>query len=191
MRNSISVAILGSFTLLGCSQQLSEEDARVAFVAAYSTLSTGGAAAAASAGGTAAHATDTPAFRAGAAGSVDFDYMCPGGGSAHFAGSATAASDGTTGQATFTLSTDFAGCKTLVDITIDGSMDYASSVSGSAEAAEVTFSMTGSLDFAGKVEGSCDIDVKLSVSATAGSAMGTYEGSVCGHDAAATLNVTG
>jgi hypothetical protein len=163
----------------------------VAFVAAYSTLSAGGAAAQTSAAGTAAHASDTPAFRAGAAGSVDYDYMCPGGGTAHFVGSVAAVSDETSGQATFTLATEFAGCKTLVDITIDGNMDYASSVSGSAEAAEVSFSMSGSLAFEGKVEGSCDVDVKLSVSATPGSATGTYEGSVCGHDAAATLNVTG
>jgi len=190
MLNKIVLSAVASLALIGCSEQLDEEDSRVAFTAAFSTLSAGGAAAQTSAA-TPVQADETPVFRAGAAGSVDYDYACPGGGTAHFAGSVTAVSDDVGGQASFTFATDFAGCKTLLDVTIDGSLDYASSVSGSAESATVTLSMDGSLSFSGKVDGTCDIEVDLSVSAAPGSAMGTYSGSVCGHDASATLNVQG
>lgn len=190
MHNRIALSVFASLALLGCSKQLDEEDAAVAFAAAYTTLQTGGAMAQASAG-SAAQVEETPAFRAGVEGSVEYDYACPGGGSAHYSGAVTASGDDLGGQATFAFATDFSGCKTLFDITIDGSIDYSSSVTGSAESATVTFSMDGSLDFAGKVDGSCDIEVDLQVSATPGSASGSYSGSVCGHDASATLNVQG
>lgn len=190
MLNKIVLSAIASLALIGCSDQLNEEDSRVAFAAAAATLSTGAAAAQTSVA-VPVQAEDSPVFRAGAAGSVDYDYACPGGGTAHFAGSVTAVSDDLGGQATFTFATDFAGCKTLLDITIDGNLDYASSVTGSADSATVTLSMDGSLSFSGKVDGSCDIEVDLSVSAAPGSASGTYSGSVCGHDASSTLSVQG
>lgn len=190
MRNWIVLSSIASFFLVGCSQELSEKDAQVAFAATYTTLSVGGAAAQASAG-TPVQADESPAFRAGAAASVDYDYNCLGGGTAHFVGTATAASTETAGQATFNLATDFVGCTSPDNITIDGNLDYAASVSGTADTAEVTLSMNGSLSFEGKVEGSCEIDLKLAFSATAGSAQASYKGSVCGHDASATLNVQG
>ncbi len=190
MHNRIVLSAIASLALIGCSDQLNEEDSRVAFAAAYSTLQVGAAEAQSNAG-TAAHTGDTPAFRDAAAGTVDYNYSCPGGGSAHYVGSLQASSDGGGGQATFDLSTDFAGCKTIGNITVDGSMDYAASVTGTADTASVTFAMNGSLSFSGEVDGSCDIDVKISVNATQGAAGLSYSGSVCGHDAAATLNVQG
>lgn len=190
MLNKIVLSAIASLALIGCSDQLNEEDSRAAFTAAYATLSAGGAAAQTSAA-TPVQADDSPAFRAGAAGSVDYDYACPGGGTAHFAGTVTAVADDVGGQANFTFATDFSGCKTLLDITIDGSIDYASSVTGSAESASVKFSMDGSLSFSGKVDGSCDIEVDLAVSAVPGTASASYSGSVCGHDASATLSVQG
>lgn len=191
MFNRIVLSSLATFFLVGCSQELSEKDAQVAFGAALTVLQSGGAMAQSSAGATPVQADDAPAFRAGAEAAVDYDFACPGGGTARFAGSVVAASDETSGQATFTFQTDFAACKSLANITIDGNMDYASSISGTAEAVQLTFSMSGSLSFSGEVEGSCDIDLTLNASATAGSAGGTFEGSVCGHDASATLNVQG
>ena len=190
MLNRIVLSAIVSLALIGCSDQLSEEDSRVAFAAASSTLSLGAAEAQSNAG-TAAHTGDTPAFRDAAAGTVDYSYACPGGGTAHFVGSLQASSDGVGGQATFDLSTDFAGCKSLANITIDGGIDYAAAVSGTADAASVIFSMNGSLSFSGEVDGSCDLDVKFAVNATQGAAGLSYSGSVCGHDASATLNVQG
>jgi hypothetical protein len=190
MHNRIVLSAIASLALIGCSDQLNEEDSRVAFVAVSSAL-TAGAAEAQTNAGAAARTGDTPAFRDSAAGTINYSYNCPGGGTAQFVGSVQASSDGLGGQAAFELATDFVGCKTLVNITVDGGMDYAASVTGTADAASVTFSMNGSLSFSGEVDGSCDIDLKFSANATQDAAGVTYSGSVCGHDASATLNVQG
>lgn len=191
MKNVLFTSAIVSLALVGCSNQLNEEDSVVAFSAA-STVVAQGASQAQSGTPAAVQAEDSPAFRDAAAGAVDYSFSCPSGGTAHFTGAFDAVADGSGGQATFSLSTDFAACKSLQNVTIDGNMDYAASIVGSDAGGSVTFSMNGSLDFSGQVDGSCDIDVKFSASGSAGGSAGvTYSGSICGHDAAATLNVQG
>ena len=77
-------------------------------------------------------------------------------------------------------------------MTISGSLDYSAAVSADgAGAASTTFTMKGSLSYEGKVEGSCDIDMTAAVNVAGGSVGASYEGSICGHNAKATLNVQG
>lgn len=191
MRSKLVLSVVACGALVGCSgPQLSEEDAVVGFSAASMVLSTGSSMAVANVGA-AAQAEETPSFRAEGEAAVDFTYNCPGGGTARFAGSAVAASAESGGNVTFSLNTDFAACGTINSVTIDGGIDYASSVTGSAEAVSVEFSMDGSLSFSGQVEGDCDIDVKFSLSASQGAAGGSYKGSFCGHDASSTFKTQG
>lgn len=191
MRNQIFLSSIATLALASCSYELSEEDSRTAFFATQTVLAAGAAEAQGSAVATPVQADGTPAFRAGGEANVDFTFNCPGGGTARYTGTAVAAGDTSGAQGTFTLSTAFAGCKTLQNITIDGDMDYAASASASDASAQLSFTMNGSLSFSGEVDGTCDIDVKIAASATPGSASGSFEGSVCGHDAKATLSVTG
>lgn len=131
-------------------------------------------------------------FRESVEGPVDYDFACMGGGTVHFSGSVQASSDPAGGQAMFELSTDFVGCEVKGgNITIDGGMDYAASASASSSGdADVTFAMNGSLSFSDDIDGSCAFDVKFSATATGdGSAGVLYSGSICGRDAAVTLNV--
>lgn len=191
MRNTIVLTALATFTMIGCSKQLDEQDSRVAFAAAFGALGTGAGEAQLSAGGAAAaQASDTPSFRAGAAGAVDYTFNCQGGGSIHFAGNVTAVANDTGGYASFNFSTDYASCSFL-NITMDGSVDYVASASGTADTAKADFSIDGSLSFSGEVDGDCDFDLTYSLSATQNAANISYSGSICGHDAAATLNVSG
>ena len=60
-----------------------------------------------------------------------------------------------------------------------------------AGTASTMFTMKGSLSYEGKVEGSCDIDMTAAVSVASGAVGASYEGSICGHNAKATLNVQG
>lgn len=192
MRNELVLSAIASLALVGCSgpDPLNVEDSRVAFAVVSATLVSG--AEAASASGTAAHTGDSLVFRKSVEGAVDYDFACIDGGTVHFSGSVHASSDPSGGQATFELSTDFVGCKVMGgNITIDGGMDYSASTSGSSSGdADVTFAMNGSLSFSGDIDGSCDFDVKFSAATTGeGSAGVMYSGSICGHDAAVTLNV--
>jgi hypothetical protein len=190
MHNRIVLSAIASLALIGCSDQLNEEDSRVAFVAVSSAL-TAGAAEAQTNAGAAARTGDTPAFRDAAAGTVDYSYNVPGRrhGALRRLGAGVERRARRAGGVR--AGDRLRGCKTLVNITVDGGMDYAASVTGTADAASVTFSMNGSLSFSGEVDGSCDIDLKFSANATQGAAGVTYSGSVCGHDASATLNVQG
>ena len=69
-------------------------------------------------------------------------------------------------------------------------LDYAMSVETTDTSSSVVYSYDGDLVWSGDVSGACVISMKASVSATAGvGASVSYEGSICGYDAAATLNV--
>lgn len=191
MLNKMVLSSIATLSLVGCSQELSEEDSRVGFAAVSSVLATGVSMAQSSASATSVVADETPAFRAEGSANVDFNFNCPGGGTARFVGSAAAAGDPSAAAGTFSLSTTFSGCKSALNVTIDGDLDYEATASATGDSAQLSFSMVGSLSFSGEVDGSCDIDVKISASASPGSASGTYQGSICGHDASATANVQG
>jgi len=77
-----------------------------------------------------------------------------------------------------------------------GQLDYAASVSTSDTGTSITYDYKGDLTWSGDVEGGCVIDMQGSVTTTTGgvgpgSVSISYKGSICGYDAAATLNVNG
>ena len=201
MRNSLFLSLPCALLLVACSHELSEDDARLAYVATYSALGQGSAQATTIANTTPLVAADTPELRSGgvqprAAANVDYTWTCTGGGTAHYVGSAEAVTEGAgAGSANFTLATTFDACS-VAGITIDGDLDYAASVSVTADSATTQLTMNGSLSYAGQVDGSCDWDLTMKV-ATSGAAGGNpsvnaeYSGSMCGHNASATLNIQG
>lgn len=188
MPNKLILSAIACIGLVGCAeQQLNDEDSRVAFTAVRATLEAGAAAAPAS--NSAAYTGPSLAFREEVGGMVDYDFACFGGGKAHFSGMVHVSSEPDSDQVAVDLSTDFNGCKAEIgDITIDGGMDYAVSVSSSGDSDDVTVTMHGKLSFSGDINGACDIDVKLSVSSMQDSNSVSYSGSICGHDAEVTIN---
>lgn len=187
MPNKLILSAIACIGLVGCAEQLNEEDSRVAFTAVQATLEAG--VAAAPAAGSAAHTGPSVTFRDEVGAAVDYDFACFGGGKAHFSGTVNVSSEPDSDQVAVDLSTDFNGCKAEGgDITIDGGMDYAVSVSSAGDSDDVTVTMHGKLSFSGDINGACDIDVKLSVSSTQDSSSVTYSGSICGHDAEVTVN---
>lgn len=187
MPNKLMLSAIACIGLVGCAEQLNEEDSRVAFTVVSATLEAGAAAAPAS--GSAAYTGPSLAFREDVDAAVDYDFACVGGGKAHFSGTVLVSSEPDNDQVAVDLSTDFNGCKAEVgDITIDGGMDYSVSVSAAGDSNDVTVTMDGKLSFSGDINGACDIDVKLSVSSTPDSSSVVYSGSICGHDAEVTVN---
>jgi hypothetical protein len=73
----------------------------------------------------------------------------------------------------FSLSVEFNSC-TETNITIDGSLDYAATVTENG----ITTIMDGSLSFSGAVEGNCTIDVITTIN----DASVSVDGSVCGQN---------
>lgn len=190
----VSVACLS----VGCGSSISEEDTRVAWTSTNLALAQGSAQAQAVAQGVpAAPSAENDAITPRAAAQVDYSWPCTEGGTAHFTGSAEAVvSQAGSSDVSFDLSTDFDGC-VVTGVTISGSLDYSASVSADgAGTASTMFTMKGSLSYEGKVEGSCDIDMTMSVNVSggvggAGSVGASYDGTICGHSAKATLNVQG
>lgn len=187
MPHKLMLSAVACIGLVGCAEQLNEEDSRVAFTAVRATLEAGAAAAPES--GSAAYTGPEVAFREEVGAAVDYDFACVGGGEAHFKGTVHVSSEPDNNQVEVDLSTDFNGCKAEVgDITIDGDMDYAVSVASGGDSNAVTVTMHGSVSFSGDINGACDIDVKLSVASTPDSNSVVYSGSICGHDAQVTVN---
>lgn len=190
----VSVACLA----VGCGNSISEEDTRVAWTSTNLALAQGSAQAQTAAQGVpAAPGGESGGLAPRAAAQVDYSWPCTEGGTAHFTGMAEAVvSQAGTSDVSFDLATDFDGCG-VAGVTISGSLDYAASVSADgAGTASTTFTMKGSLSYEGKVEGTCDIDMTMAVNVSggvggAGSVGASYEGSICGHSAKATLNVQG
>lgn len=188
MHSQAVLSVIASLVLVGCagSDPLNAEDSRVAFAALSATLESGAAAAG---DGTAAYTGDSPAFRDLIDTMVDYDFPCMGGGKAHFSGSVQVSSEPDSDHTAVDLSTDFDSCTAEGgNIIIDGGMDYVVLVSSSAESDNVTVVMKGSLSFSGDIVGSCDIDVKLFVTSSEDESGVMYEGSICGHNAAVTIN---
>lgn len=198
MRSILIVVSVACVSVVGCGNSVSEEDTRVAWASTNLALAQGQAQAQAIAqtGVPAAPSGEAEEVRPRAAAQVDYTWTCTEGGSARFVGSAEAlVSDVGTSEVSFELATDFEGC-TVLGVTISGSLDYAAAVSTGAGSASTTLTMKGGLDYSGKVEGSCEIDMTASVSVSggaggAGSVGASYDGSICGHSAKATLNVQG
>lgn len=195
MRSSLFVASVCTLLLTACSGGLSDDDSRVAWAATQVALSQGQTQAQLAASGTPLMTGDEVAFRGtGAAADVDYTWNCTGGGTAHYVGTASVVSDGAgAGAVNFTLATTFDGCD-VSGITISGDLDYVAEVTTSGTSATSALTMHGSLSYEGKVEGSCDWDLTMKVAATAtggggGSASAEFSGSICGHDASATLKV--
>lgn len=203
MRNVwIVMVCAAALSLPACSSNLSEEDTRTAWASTNLALTQGQVQAQSAASGVpAAPSNDFDDIRPRAAAQVDYTWTCTEGGSAHYVGSAEAVvSDVGTSDVSFDLATDFDACS-VNGVAISGSLDYSASVSASGGAggvgsASTTLTMKGSLTFEGKVEGGCELDMTASVSATGGaggvgSVSASYEGTICGHSAKATLNVQG
>lgn len=189
MRSTI-VLMSASLLLVACSQELSDDDTRKAWVATNAALAQGSAQAQVAATSVPAVPGQSQDLRPRVAAQVDYTWNCLGGGTAHFVGDAQVDATSGSSDVSFNLATEFDACAGS-GVTISGSLDYAASVSATSGSASTTLTMKGSLSYEGDVEGSCDIDMKASVSASAGSVGASYEGSICGHDASATLNVKG
>ncbi|HRI07825.1 MAG TPA: hypothetical protein PKW35_08415 [Nannocystaceae bacterium] len=180
-----------AMVVVGCGGDVSEDDARSGWAKTNAVLSSGGMAAQSSAGDTA----QDPSYRALPVGtSVDYQYACSGGGTLHFVGTYEVAT-GLGTDVNFTYDATFAGCD-AGGVTVDGQLDYAASVSTSDTGTSITYDYKGDLTWSGDVEGGCVIDMQGSVTTTTGgvgpgSVSISYKGSICGYDAAATLNVNG
>lgn len=188
MRRTIAL-LSASLLLAACSQELNDEDTRTAWLSTNLALAQGSSQAQVAAS-TPAVPGQSPELRPRVAAQVDYTWNCTGGGTAHFAGDAQVDATSGSSDVSFNLATDFDGCD-VSGVIISGSLDYSAAVSASSGSASTTLTMKGSLSYEGKVEGSCDIDMTASVSATAGSVGASYKGSICGHDASATLSVQG
>ena len=187
---SLVVVALGMTSgTIACSGEVgSADDARAGWAKTNATLSAGGAAAQGAPG---APADGDSAPRAlPVAVDVDFTYACPGGGDIRYVGTYDVATGGASADVTFNYTATFDGCD-AGGLTVDGELDYASSVQTTDTSSAVQFSYKGELTWKGDVDGSCAISMEASVSATVGAASVTYKGSICGYDAAATLNVGG
>ncbi|MBK9757589.1 MAG: hypothetical protein IPO88_29610 [Nannocystis sp.] len=185
MRSSLFVASVCTLLLTACSGGLSDDDSRVAWAATQVALSQGQTQAQLAASGTPLMTGDEVAFRRG-------------GGLLHRRRHGALCRDRVGGErragaVNFTLATTFDGCD-VSGITISGDLDYVAEVTTSGTSATSALTMHGSLSYEGKVEGSCDWDLTMKVAATAtggggGSASAEFSGSICGHDASATLKV--
>lgn len=189
----VSVACLA----VACGSNLNEEDTRVAFASANVALAQGSAQAQAMAGVPAGAGGQAEGLAPRAAAQVDYNWSCTEGGTAHFTGNAEAVvSDTGSSNVNFDLTTDFDGC-TVNGVSMSGALDYSAAVDASGTGSvSTTFTMKGNLDFSGKVDGSCEFDLTMAVDVSGGVGGGgtvgaTFEGSICGHKASATLNVQG
>lgn len=193
MRSSLVLSSVCTLLFTACSGGLSDDDSRVAWAATQVALSQGQTQAQLAASGTPLATGEEVAFRGtDAAADVDYTWSCTGGGTAHYVGTASVVSDGAgAGGVNFTLATTFDGCS-VSGITISGDLDYVAEVTTSAGSATSSLTMRGSLSYEGQVEGSCDWDLTMKVAASGvggGSASAEFSGSICGHDANATLKV--
>ncbi len=188
MRNRLLLASLASSALLvGCAGPVgSEEDARTGWAQTNAVLGTG-ASSAQSAGAVAPD--EDPVFRAGNAVSVNYDYDCTGSGSVNYNGNYYFDASNVGSNVEFNYEADFKKCSDG-SLTIDGTLDYALTADTTDTTSNLTYSYVGDLVWSGSVDGSCEIDMTGSFSAGGGAASISYKGSICGYDAAATLNVT-
>ena len=119
---------------------------------------------------------------------VTVEFTCPEGGSAQFKGSyEDTGSSGSAISANAELLVDYNAC-TASGTTIDGSLDYTTTVTGDDSSATVTLDWQGKLTWTGEVNGVCKIDMTGETSASGSSFSYSYSGSICGYDASKRLN---
>ncbi len=188
MRNRLLLASLATSALLvGCAGPVgSEEDARTGWAQTNAALGAGASSAQASNGATAPD--EDPVFRAGNAVSVNYEHSCNSG-SINYNGNYYFDASNVGSAVEFNYEAEFDKCSDG-SLTIDGMLDYALTADTTDTTSNVTYTYKGDLVWSGSVDGSCEIDMTGSVSAGGGSASVSYKGSICGYDAAATLNVT-
>ncbi|MCB9704703.1 MAG: hypothetical protein H6711_22700 [Myxococcales bacterium] len=186
-----TTAIASTLLLVGCAGEVGSADDAAAGWAKTNVVLQSGGSAAQGAGAGATSPDQNPTFRAGTPVSVNYEYSCPNGGSIAYNGNyyIDAGMVGGGANVEFNYEADLKKCKND-GLTIDGTLDYAMSVETTDTSSSVVYSYDGDLVWSGDVSGACVISMKASVSATAGvGASVSYEGSICGYDAAATLNV--
>lgn len=158
MRPPTAFIVLSS-SLAACG--MSDEDIRKAWGATNTALT----------GGQSQSAGGLTADQAG----TTFEYACAGGGAATFSGEAVTENE-------FSFHVVFAGCSAQ-EVTIDGSLDFATVTSSTSSSFSMTFDYTGSLTWSGDVEGECDIDMTGSLTASEAGSGGSFTGTICGEDA--------
>ena len=199
MRHGLVITSVCSLLLAACSSGLDANDSLVAFGATYAALSQGQAQAQVAANGMAIVEGDDTSFRglgvhprAGA--NVNYDWACTSGGTAHYAGAAEAVlDDAGASTVTFDLTAEFDACA-VNGITLTGDLEYAVDVETTAETLYLKSTMKGAMSYEGQLEGSCDWSLTMKIatsSAGAGTVNAEFSGSICGHDAAATLTAHG
>ena len=161
---------LGAVALIGCGggDPLSEGDAQLAWEATNSSINSGGS-----------------------PGALSFSSNCADGGSVKFKYSLGDAFSGLGGAgADLEYELKFKGCKHN-GVKITGDLTYRINAATSATSANVSWDWEGKLKYSGDIKGSCEYDIHGEVSAGAGTASVSYMGSICGHDASASLTADG
>lgn len=180
-------ALFASTLLCACASPVDNpDDARAGWAKTSVALASGSAAA--QGGGAGQTAEDDTSFRAGSVDvGVDFKYQCVDGGSIHYTGATHVATDAGS-QVTFNYDAAFDKCE-ADGLTIDGDLAYDLAVETTDTTSSVIYSYKGELEWSGQIKGSCEIDMTGAVMTSTGSASVQYKGSICGYDAAVTLNV--
>ncbi len=186
----IFVSIATSALLIGCAGPVgSADDARSGWNQTNNSLQQGSGSAQ-SAGAPAPSGIDNPVFRPLVTNTVNTDYNCSDSGSINYNGNYYINTDDVGATVEFDYQATFKGCSDG-NLTIDGELDYALEVESSDTSNRVSYSYEGNLVWSGSVEGSCDVSMSALVETGVGSASIDYQGSICGYDAALTLNVSG
>jgi len=185
----IFASLATSALLIGCTEPVSSEaDAQAGWEQTNTVLGAG--ANGAQSGNAGATAPDEdPQFRASTAVSVNFDYDCASSGSINYNGNYYVDTDNLGGaNVDYDYQAEFDKCS-ADGLTIDGMLDYALSVETTDTTSSLKYTYDGELVWTGNVEGSCEIKMTGSVQAGNGAASISYDGSICGFDASATLSV--
>lgn len=182
MRKHLTIATISfAFVLVGCGNQMSEEESQEAWGTTQQTLSSGEAQVQ---GDVKESSSDSPNTDA------SLDYTCPEGGSATFEGEYTYTSSDDEGSSTdkfeADMTVDYRACENN-DIVIDGAVNYNLKTETSGDSFKYVYDWDGDLDYSGDVNGSCRIDMTGEMNFDSSSVSWNYSGTVCGHDAEQTL----
>lgn len=175
-----SMMAIAALTLVACGpgEELGEEDAASAWPTTQKALN----------GGTASSSAP------GALTSTSFTHDCQDGGKAKF--DATVDTnldlfggdiDPTNTATTVDYTVSFKRCKVDGVITT-GDLAFTLETSTSGTGASTVWTYDGDLTYKGDIKGTCLVDMRGEASAGTSGASLAYEGSVCGNDAALTLN---
>jgi hypothetical protein len=169
------VAVVG-LAACGSGEELGEEDAATAWPTTQKALS----------GGTSSSSAP------GALTSTTFTHDCADGGKAKFEASVDTSIDlgdisPTNTATTVDYTVTFKKCKVDGVVTV-GDLAFTLETNTSDTGAETVWTYDGDLAYRGDVKGTCLVDMTGRAAANLGGASLEYEGSVCGNDAALTLN---